>query len=51
MSQARTVLLGRQTWQIHGVAFEAKTGDPFASALRPAPTKSSATTQPLLILI
>lgn len=33
MSQADTILLGRKTWQIHGGAFEAMAGDPFADAL------------------
>ncbi|MBE2198458.1 MAG: dihydrofolate reductase family protein [Anaerolinea sp.] len=33
MSQADALLLGRKTWQIHGGAFEAMAGDPFADAL------------------
>lgn len=30
ISQADAFLLGRKTWQIHGTAFEAMAGDPFA---------------------
>jgi dihydrofolate reductase len=33
MSGADALLLGRKTWQIHGGAFEAMAGDPFADAL------------------
>src|SRR5690606_32641058 len=33
MSQADALLLGRKTWQIHGGAFEAMEGDPFADAM------------------
>jgi len=32
-SQADALLLGRKTWQIHGGAFEAMAGDPFADAM------------------
>ncbi len=32
-SRADAFLLGRKTWQIHGGAFEAMAGDPFADAL------------------
>ena len=33
MSGADTLLLGRKTWEIHGTAFEAMEGEPFADAL------------------
>jgi dihydrofolate reductase len=33
LSQADALLLGRQTWQIHGDAFERMEGEPFADAL------------------
>ncbi len=33
MSQTDALLLGRKTWQIHGGAFEAMAGDPFADAM------------------
>ena len=33
MSDADTLLLGRKTWEIHGTAFEAMEGEPFADAL------------------
>lgn len=32
-AQADALLLGRKTWQIHGGAFEAMNGDPFAEAM------------------
>jgi dihydrofolate reductase len=32
-SKADALLLGRKTWQIHGGAFEAMAGDPFADAM------------------
>jgi dihydrofolate reductase len=33
LGQTDTFLLGRKTWQIHGTAFEAMAGDPFADML------------------
>jgi dihydrofolate reductase len=33
MSGADALLLGRKTWEIHGGAFEAMAGDPFADAM------------------
>jgi dihydrofolate reductase len=44
MSQADTLLLGRKTWQIHGAAFEAMAGDPFADELNLMPKYVVSTT-------
>lgn len=37
-------LLGRKTWQIHGTAFEAMAGDPFADAMNAMPKYVVSTT-------
>lgn len=44
MSRADALLLGRKTWQIHGGAFEAMAGDPFADALNDIPKYVVSTT-------
>jgi dihydrofolate reductase len=44
MSQADAFLLGRKTWQIHGAAFEAMAGEPFADALNAMPKYVVSTT-------
>lgn len=44
MSQADAFLLGRKTWQIHGTAFEAMAGDPFADAFNNIPKYVVSTT-------
>ena len=43
-SQTGAFLLGRKTWQIHGTAFEAMAGDPFADAMNEMPKYVVSTT-------
>lgn len=44
MSEADALLLGRRTWEIHGGAFEAMEGEPFADALNAVPKYVVSTT-------
>ncbi len=44
MSETGAFLLGRKTWQIHGTAFEAMAGDPFADAMNEIPKYVVSTT-------
>lgn len=46
ISQADAFLLGRKTWQIHGAAFEAMAGDPFADIFNSIPKYVVSTTLP-----
>lgn len=44
MDTTGAFLLGRKTWQIHGTAFEAMAGDPFADAMNAMPKYVVSTT-------
>lgn len=44
MSRTDAFLLGRKTWEIHGGAFEAMAGDPFADAMNDIPKYVVSTT-------
>jgi len=44
MTTTGAFLLGRKTWQIHGTAFEAMAGDPFADAMNEMPKYVVSTT-------
>lgn len=44
MATTSAFLLGRKTWQIHGTAFEAMAGDPFADAMNAMPKYVVSTT-------
>ena len=44
LAEADAFLLGRKTWEIHGGAFEAMAGDPFADALNALPKYVVSTT-------